>query len=195
MNELKQKSLKRWSHLRFSVIGSLLANPPENGQLKAELKRLAEKQYRHPDKGEWTTFGFSTIERWYYQALNAKDPILALERKSRSDAGSLKVMNSGLLTALNQQYQDYPHWSYQLHADNLRALVAENPELGEFPSYSTILRPREPVITKSPSPPENPAVPPLLRRLMQDYAATGLPPAYLPREEALCAVEDDDPIF
>jgi hypothetical protein len=28
-------------------------------------------------------------------------------------------------------------------------------------------------------------IPPLLRKIMSDYAATGLPPAYLPKEESL----------
>jgi putative transposase len=41
---------------------------------------------------------------------------------------------------LQKQYQDYPHWSYQLHADNLAAMVREYPELGEAPSYSTVKR-------------------------------------------------------
>ena len=34
---------------------------------------------------------------------------------------------------------------------------------------------------KNPSDP----IPPLLRKIMSDYAATGLPPAYLPKEESL----------
>lgn len=33
-------------------------------------------------------------------------------------------------------------------------------------------------------PAENPdPIPPLLRRILADYAATGLPPAYIPKEE------------
>ena len=34
-----------------------------------------------------------------------------------------------------------------------------------------------------PSGPPAPVVPPLLSKLMADYAATGLPPAYLPKEQ------------
>jgi hypothetical protein len=33
---------------------------------------------------------------------------------------------------------------------------------------------------------------PLLERLMADYAATGLPPAYLPKDESQPVVSDDD---
>jgi hypothetical protein len=33
-------------------------------------------------------------------------------------------------------------------------------------------------------------VPPLLRKLMADYAATGLPPAYIPKEESILTAND-----
>ena len=38
-------------------------------------------------------------------------------------------------------------------------------------------------------------IPPLLRRLLSDYAATGLPPAYIPREETLDSEIKDEDIF
>ena len=135
-----KKGVASWAHLRFSIIGGLLANPPKKGMLKQELKRLAEMQYRHPSKDQWVTFGMSTIERWYYQALNSPDPIKALGRKLRTDAGVNRTMSSALIVELKKQYSDYPRWSYQLHADNLKALVQEQPWLGSTPSYSTVLR-------------------------------------------------------
>ena len=33
---------QRWAHFRFSVIGLLLAAPPERGKLKVELQCLAQ---------------------------------------------------------------------------------------------------------------------------------------------------------
>ena len=140
MDSSTKKGILSWAQLRFSVIGGLLANPPEKGELKGELQRLAKKRYRHPLKDEWITFGVSTIERWYYQALKADDPIAALGRKVRTDAGRNKTISPRLLGELKNQYQTYPNWSYRLHADNLRALVLEYPELGDIPSYSTVLR-------------------------------------------------------
>ena len=140
MNPIIKKGVTSWAHLRFSIIGGLLAHPPEKGELKAELSHLAKKRYRHPHKDEWITFGVSTIERWYYQALKAQDPISALGRKVRTDAGRNKTISSQLLEELKKQYQTYPKWSYQLHADNIKALVIERPELGDIPSYSTVLR-------------------------------------------------------
>ena len=71
---------ERWAHFRFSVIGPLLAAPPSAGQLQEQLRALAAKKWRHPISGEWTIFGFSTLERWYYKARLAHGPIAALER-------------------------------------------------------------------------------------------------------------------
>ncbi len=140
MDEKSQKKLTSWGQLRFSVIGGLLARPPEKGKLGEELQQLASQCYRHPTKDEWVSFGVSTIERWYYQALNSDDPVTALSRKVRSDAGKTVAMSPELLAELGRQYASYQNWSYQLHADNLAALVKEKPELGLSPSYSTVRR-------------------------------------------------------
>lgn len=130
-----------WARFRFSIIGKLLASPPKWGELGKELKALAHKRYRHPTRlGEWITFGASTLERWYYQAVGADDPIAMLRRKIRSDAGQHKAMSPALMAALQQQYREHRKWSYQLHRDNLVALVEEEPELGPAPSYSTVYR-------------------------------------------------------
>jgi hypothetical protein len=94
-----------WSQLRFSVIGGLLARPPEPGKLGEEIKLLAGRCYRHPQKDEWVSFGASTIERWYYRALRSADPVEALERKVRADAGKAQAMSDGLLAALSEQYR------------------------------------------------------------------------------------------
>jgi hypothetical protein len=55
---------ERWAHLRFSVIGQLLAAPPPRGQLRFELERLAARTWQHPITGERVHFALSTIERW-----------------------------------------------------------------------------------------------------------------------------------
>ena len=38
------------------------------------------------------------------------------------------------------QYGKYPDWSYQLHYDNLAALVKADPSFGRLPSDSTVKR-------------------------------------------------------
>ena len=55
----------RWARLRFAVVGPLLASPPA-GQLRAELERLAEREWDHPSGKGPVRFAVSTIERWYY---------------------------------------------------------------------------------------------------------------------------------
>ena len=77
MNEPSTASVhERWSHLRFAVIGSLLAAPPEKGALHAALRELAQRTWRHPVTGEPVRFGLSTIERWLYAARKARrDPV------------------------------------------------------------------------------------------------------------------------
>jgi len=139
MREILSKFIS-WGQFRFSIIGRLLSRPPAKGELCLEISKLASKNYVHPVTGEWVSFGKSTIERWYYRALNSEDPVKALEKRVRSDIGKDKAMSSMLLAELKKQYNRYPRWSYQLHADNLKALVEKKPELGDAPSYSTVLR-------------------------------------------------------
>jgi putative transposase len=139
--EESRSSPERWARFRFSVIGQLLASPPKRGELAEELNKLAERRYRHPTKpDEWLTIGVSTLEKWYYQVLGVEDPIAVLRRKVRSDAGQSKAMTPALLAELEAQYNRHRSWSYQLHRDNLVALVEEQPVLGSAPSYSTVYR-------------------------------------------------------
>jgi putative transposase len=130
----------RWAHLRFSVIGPLLASPPESGGLAARLQDLAHRTYQHPTTLEPLRLGASTIERWYYLAKDCIDPIGALTRKVSKHAGSHPTMSAPLCTALEQQYRQHKSWSYQLHYDNLCALAQEQPTWGQVPSYTTTRR-------------------------------------------------------
>ena len=129
-----------WAHFRFSIIGGLLSNPPESGELQSRLQELAEKNWQHPLRPGLMRVGFSTLERWYYQARNAADPVAALGRRIRRDCGKRQALSAALLKALDEQYQQHRRWSVQLHYDNLRALVAKQPELGPLPSYQSIRR-------------------------------------------------------
>ena len=141
MNNESRSNRERWAELRFSIIGGLLSSPPQKGELRAALEALAERRYRHPTlPDEWTVFGVSTIERWFYQARDAENPIEALTSKVRADAGQTRVMKSALLGELEQQYKAHRKWTYLLHHDNLAALVAERPELGPMSSYPTTRR-------------------------------------------------------
>lgn len=136
------RSHERWAHFRFSVIGPLLAAPPDRGQLQTRLQELAAQKWRHPVSGDWVVLGRSTIERWYYKALRAKaGPVEALKRKIRSDHGRQpSVNNPKLIELLTQQHRQHPSWSYQLQFDNLAVLVEQQPQAGPLPSYASLLR-------------------------------------------------------
>jgi transposase InsO family protein len=131
----------RWARFRFSVIGPLLAAPPEHGELRAALDALAQKTWKHPITGEPVRFGRSTLERWLYTARNApRDPVTKLRRKLRRDAGQQPSLSQGLREVLRAQHRAHPRWSATLHADNLAVVAAEHPELGAVPSTSTVRR-------------------------------------------------------
>ena len=141
MSSKTQSPVDKWALFRFSVVGGLLAKPPAKGELQKELNILARQSYQHPVDSRLTIFHFSTIESWYYLAKNAQDPILALGRKVRSDIGRSIAFTSRLITLLGKQYRTYPGWSYQLHTDNLTAVIEERKDLGnEIPSYATVRR-------------------------------------------------------
>ena len=132
---------QRWARLRFAIVGRLLAAPPARGGLRGELKELSQRFWEHPTTGERVRFGLSTIERWYYQARNeARDPVGALRRKDRKDAGTQPSLGERLRQTLRLQYEQHRSWSYQLHHDNLSVLVGQNQTLGRLPSYASVRR-------------------------------------------------------
>jgi putative transposase len=132
---------ERWAHLRFSVIGQLLAAPPDTGELRAAIEALAARTWQHPSSGEPVCFGFSTIERWYYRALRERaDPVGVLRRKLRADAGQQSAVSDAVRREIIAQYAAHKSWSVQLHHDNLAALAEAQPELQPVPSYPTLRR-------------------------------------------------------
>lgn len=132
---------QRWAALRFAVVGPLLAAPPtERGALSAAIAALARQVWRHPITSEAARFGRSTIERWYYQARAANDPVTTLRRKARTDRGTQPSMGAALRQALITQYREHKSWSYKLHRDNLVVRVADEASLGPLPSYPTVRR-------------------------------------------------------
>lgn len=129
-----------WARFRFSVVGALLSSPPARGELKAALQSLAEKTWTHPITGGDVRFAAGTIERWYYKARRERDdPLAVLRRAARKDRGKVSLP-AALAEQLFAQYHDHPHWSYQLHYDNLAARVAADASLGPLRSYATVRR-------------------------------------------------------
>jgi putative transposase len=129
-----------WARFRFSVVGSLLSCPPAPGALKTAIRSLATKTWSHPVTRRDAHFAAATIERWYYAARHGHDdPVRALRRAVRKDRGKISLA-APLTERLILQHHDHPDWTYQLHYDNLAALVKVEPALGRLPSYATIKR-------------------------------------------------------
>jgi putative transposase len=129
-----------WAQFRFSVVGSLLSSPPARGALKTAIDCLAEKTWAHPVTRREVHLSAVSIARWYYTARRQRsDPLSALRRAVRKDRGRVSLA-AAIAERLVLQYGKYPHWSYQLHYDNLAALVKADQSLGPLRSYSTVKR-------------------------------------------------------
>ena len=129
-----------WARWRFAIIGPLLAAPPPRGELRRRLEALTTRDWRHPVDGTVVRVSFATVERWYHAARKATDPVGALRRSVRRDAGRFRTLSAVLIQTLQAQYRSHPGWTVQLHYDNLAVLVEEQPALHTLPSYGTVRR-------------------------------------------------------
>jgi len=125
---------RRWAEFRFSVIGPLLASPPDCG-IKKEFQTLAARVWKHPITGEPHQVSAATIERWYYRARRTDKPVQDLQRKSRRDIGHSPSLSIEMRQVAKLQYEQHRSWSYRLHADNLRVQFPD-----DCPSYDSIRR-------------------------------------------------------
>lgn len=133
----------RWARLRFSIIGPLLAAPPAAGELHNALANLAARTWRHPTSGLDVRFGVSTLERWYYAARRAADPVAALKNRLRGDIGQFPSLSPTAIACLETQYREHPGWSMPLHFDNLRAaLTGSDAPLASYPTVRRYLKAR-----------------------------------------------------
>lgn len=142
-NDYARSSHQRWAELRFSVVGPLMAQPMELGDLKLKIEELAAQYWRHPTTGEAVKFGSSTIERWYYRVKKKQlSPLDALRTKPREDIGKTRVLHPEVASWLNENYREHPSWSRKLHCDNLRVWIENHPEPPgpPMPSYSSVVR-------------------------------------------------------
>jgi hypothetical protein len=134
-------SPRRWSELRFAIVGPLLAAPPRRGELGQKLAELSRMSWRHPTTGAPVRFGASTIERWLGRArAETRDRVAVLARRVRKDRGTQPSLTDHLCQVLRAQYRDHTGWTMKLHHDNLRALADKDPALLPLPSYSTVMR-------------------------------------------------------
>ena len=126
------------ARLRFAIIGPLLAAPLGAGELRSALRALAGKPWRHPVSGREVRFGVSTLERWYYAARRAPDPVAALRNRLRGTRGRFKSLTPEAIALLGAQYREHPGWTMQLHFDNLQVALAGS--ASPMASYPTLRR-------------------------------------------------------
>jgi len=135
-----ERTVDRWARLRFAIIGPLLAAPPASGELKASLESLACKTWKHPINGTAFHYSAASLERFYYRARYAQDPVSALRPQQRCDKGHRRQLSEQQREAIKVEYHKHPGWTIQLHVDNLVALCQQHPELQPVSSYSTVRR-------------------------------------------------------
>jgi len=111
------------------------------GYLFGRVQRRSELEEQAIDqRSRDVHFAAVTIERWFYLARREQhDPVGVLRRAIRKDCGKVSL-KPDLIECLVNQYHDYPHWTYQLHYDNLKARVKFHEKLGPLQSYSTVRR-------------------------------------------------------
>ena len=142
MKSIKDPSQRdRWARLRFCIIGPLLAAPPEAGDLHSALGLLVAKIWRHPTSGLDVTFGLSTLQRWYYAARQADDPVAALKDRLRGGINRFPSLSQSVIDTLTLQYREHPGWTAQLHFDNLcAALKASAVPVASYPTIRRYLK-------------------------------------------------------
>ncbi len=129
-------NLQKKAEFRFSLIGELLASPPEPGYLSLKLDELCQKLWVDPITGKPVKISRTTIERWYYQAKKSPSPVEALFPKKRTGEGESKKITREMAEELERSYTGFSQWTTQLHYDNFCVWALQNKL--EAPSYATV---------------------------------------------------------
>src|SRR6476619_4326631 len=110
MSQAQDSRAQAWARLRFSIIGPLLAAPPAPRQLAKRLVELSAQTYQHPLTVQPMHFGVSTIERWFYRARDAADPMGVLRPAPRRDRGQQPALDQSLRALIVSQYEAHSDW-------------------------------------------------------------------------------------
>jgi len=153
------ETTRLWAEFRLSVVGHLVVGDLDRGQLAAELKSLSAKKWKHPITGRPVTFGYSTIEHWYYIVLNNPKARLHALSKRRRDAGLPRCLTKEVRHYLARQAKRHSSWSCSRHHHTLVRHMKER-EWGSTPGYSTVWRYLRSVCSS-----QNPAVDAKIKRL------------------------------
>ena len=111
---------------RVAVVGRFWHRRRRRVGCGPQLERLSQQSWQHPSGRGAGRFAASTIERRCYQARAVqRDPVEALRRRPRADAGRVRAMSAVLIAALHDQYRAHPSWSAQLRRLPVRSTAGE----------------------------------------------------------------------
>ena len=77
---------------RSEIIGALVRQQLDHGQLSAELQRLSKQRFRPPHSKRTRTYSVPTLQRWYYAYRNGE--LEALRPKRRDDGGRARALTA-----------------------------------------------------------------------------------------------------
>jgi transposase InsO family protein len=106
------------AHFRASIIGTLVAQELDHGELSAQLEALSKKRFRPPKAKRARRYSVPTLQRWYY--LFRHGGLEALKPKLRNDAGRGRVLDEDKRKLLTDIRSEFPSASVPLI---LRTLV------------------------------------------------------------------------
>ncbi|MBM4319264.1 MAG: transposase [Deltaproteobacteria bacterium] len=95
---------ERIALFRLSVIGDLLAQELELGDLNKQLQERSEKRYRPPEAASTRQYHWKTLQRWYYAAKSDLAAGLLPESRSRGFALKLTEEQRALLLEMRQEH-------------------------------------------------------------------------------------------
>jgi putative transposase len=100
------------AHFRATVIGGLVAQELDHGELSAQLKALSAKRFRPPGWPCTRRFSVPTLQRWYYRL--RRGGLQALQPKLRRDAGRGRALDDKQRELLLEIRREFPSASVPL---------------------------------------------------------------------------------
>ncbi len=92
---------------RAEIVGALVRTPLTRGELRRRLKALSRQHFRPPGSPHTRTYGYSTLQRWYY-AYKAGG-LEALTPRPRADRGHGRTLTDEFKTLLLNIRRDHRH--------------------------------------------------------------------------------------
>jgi transposase InsO family protein len=81
------------------------------------------------------------MERWYYAARKAADPVATLKNRLRGGISRFPSLSQTVIDTLTQQYREHPGWTAQLHFDNLcAAFKGSDTTVASYPTVRRYLK-------------------------------------------------------